>query len=288
MTDIALLGVDWGSTNARAFAIALDGHAVETRHTGDGVFAGAGAFDERLKHLLGDWLERFPKAPILLCGMIGSDRGWLPAPYVRAPAGLDDLAAALIAAPFPRPARIVPGISLLNDESADVMRGEETLLMGIAAHTATVCLPGTHSKWVDLADGRVTGFRTYMTGELRALLLAHGALAPQVPQIESPDAFHAGLEGGRDAPTHALFEARARRLLGTLPAEHTASFVTGVLIGSELASETGTPVILAASGALAESYEAALKHTGRSVTTIDPEALAATGLLCIARAAKLI
>ena len=98
------------------------------------------------------------------------------APYAPAPAGLGDLAERLAPAPFERTARIVPGVSFISGETCEVMRGEETLLMGITAQTArvTVCLPGTHSKWVDLVDGRIAAFRTYMTGEIRASLLARG------------------------------------------------------------------------------------------------------------------
>lgn len=293
MSEIALLGVDWGSSSARAFAIAPDGAIAGVRRSDDGVFAASGAFDERLRRLLGDWLERWPAAPILLCGMIGSDRGWVHAPYTSAPAGLDDLARALIAAPFARTARIVPGMSFVAGETCEVMRGEETLLMGLAATRATLCLPGTHSKWVDLIDGHVTAFRTHMTGELRAALLAAGALATPVPQSESAPALAAGLATSQHnaALTQSLFQARARRLLGTLATEHTASFVSGVLIGAEIASEAETgregPIVLAARGALAEAYGAALSQAGLAFTIVDPEPLAARGLLRIARRAGL-
>jgi len=158
--------------------------------------------------------------------------------------------------------------------------------------TSIVCLPGTHSKWVDLAGGRIVRFRTYMTGELRAALLSAGALATAVPQIASRDAFLAGFEAAQSgaAPTRALFQARARRLLGTLDPAHTASFVSGVLIGAEIAAEAGrpAPIVLVARGALAEEYGVALAEAGMRHTLADPEVLAAKGLLRIARRAKLL
>ncbi len=295
MSEIALLGVDWGSTSVRAFAIAPDGTIVDTNRADDGVFARAGNFASRLRHLLGDWQTRWPGAPVLLCGMIGSDRGWVHAPYVAAPAAAEDLAAALVPVPFDVPARIVPGISHVDGDTREVMRGEETLLMGLGvdAPRVRVCLPGTHTKWVDLVDGRIVSFRTHMTGELRALVLGQGALAAAAPQIASAQAFHAGLVASQADPSLArsLFQARARRLLGTLEAAHTASFVSGILIGRELAGERETaahnvPIILAARGSLADEYGAALRHSNFTFAQIDPEPRAAQGLLRLARRAK--
>ncbi|MBS0472387.1 MAG: 2-dehydro-3-deoxygalactonokinase [Proteobacteria bacterium] len=288
-----LIGVDWGSTSLRAFAIAADGTAREIRRAEDGVFAGTGDYAGRLRAVLGDWLARWPDAPILLCGMIGSDRGWLHAPYVAAPAGADDIAAALLQVPFERPAFIVPGISFAEGDMREVMRGEETLLLALASNNpdAVVCLPGTHSKWARLQSGRISGFRTHMTGEIRATLLSQGALATGVAQEPSVDAFRAGLAASSQGVTRGLFQARARRLLGTLDARHTAAFVSGVLIGDEvssakLAGDLRAPIILAARGAVAVDYVEALAGTGISV--IDPEPLAAQGLLLLARGAKLI
>jgi 2-dehydro-3-deoxygalactonokinase len=225
--------------------------------------------------------------------MIGSDRGWVHVPYVAAPAGPADLAKSFVRVPFERPTFIVPGVSHIAGDMADVMRGEETLIAGLLAQTnvarATICLPGTHSKWVDIEDGRIADFRTYMTGELRATLLAQGALATGVAQQRSPEAFAGGLEVSRNgaALSHNLFQARARRLLGRLPAEHTASFVSGVLIGDEVAQErpSDAPLFLIARGAMAEEYGLAL--AGIPHRLIDPEPLAAAGLHHLARLAGL-
>jgi 2-dehydro-3-deoxygalactonokinase len=280
---IALIGVDWGSTSARAFAIERDGAIADVRRTEDGVFVRSGDFAPRLRALLRDWPA---DVPILMCGMIGSDRGWVEAPYVPAQAGLNDLAQHLVHVPFERPAHIVPGVSLIADETCEVMRGEETIVMGLDAAEAIVCLPGTHSKWVDVEGGRIADFRTYMTGELRALVLAQGALATGVAQRPSDDAFAQGLDAARSGVTSGLFQGRARRLLGRLAAEHVAAFAGGVLIGEELRHETRDgPVIVAAQGEIAAAYSAALG--GRPHQIADPEQAVATGLWRIAEAAKL-
>jgi 2-dehydro-3-deoxygalactonokinase len=283
MTDIALIGVDWGSTSVRAFAIGRDSAVLDMRRADDGVFMRSGDFAVRLTALLGDWPAR---APILMCGMIGSDRGWVQAPYVPAPAGWDDLAKHLVRVPFERPAFIVPGVSLIADETCEVMRGEETIVMGLDARDGVVCLPGTHSKWVDVEDGRIADFRTYMTGELRALALGQGALATGVAQTHSDDAFAQGLDAARSGVTSGLFQARARRLLGRLKAEHTAAFVSGVLIGEELRHETrGGTVTVAAQGEIAAAYGAALGSRPHRLE--DPERAVAKGLWRIADRAKL-
>ena len=286
MSGAALIGVDWGSSSLRVFRIGVDGSILETRRSADGVFTGGGPFEDRLRAVLGDWHE----APILLCGMVGSDRGWRLAPYVAAPAGVRDIARAMIRAPFDRPAWIVPGVSFSDGETREVMRGEETLIAGYLARStigrATLCLPGTHSKWADVVAGRIVGFRTYMTGELRAALLERGALASGIEQRPSPEEFARGARAAVLGVTHALFQARARRLLGTLAPEHTAAFVDGTLIGEEVARETASDVVLVARGAMAESYAAALH--GRAVTQVDPEPLAAIGLLELARQAGIL
>ncbi|HXC56149.1 MAG TPA: 2-dehydro-3-deoxygalactonokinase [Rhizomicrobium sp.] len=296
MNDTALIGVDWGSSSVRAFRLAQGGTILDVRRADDGVFTGSGPFEARLRRHLGDWLQLAPAAPLLLCGMIGSDRGWRHAPYSAAPAGLDALARALLPVPFERPARIVPGVSFVAGETCEVMRGEETLLMGIAARPQpprrlTVCLPGTHSKWAELDDGRIVAFRTHMTGELRALVLSRGALASDALQNASPEAFRQGLAAAAGGdPVRALFQARARRLLGRLGAEHIAAFVSGVLIGAEIAREApacAAPLVLAARGALAEEYGDALARAGVAFTVADPETLAADGLTALARAAGL-
>lgn len=293
VNETAFIGVDWGSSSVRVMRIARDGEVLAVRRADDGVFSASGDFEERLRRHLGNWRD----APILLCGMIGSDRGWRHVPYVPAPASLDAIACALTPAPQVANAFIVPGVSLRDGEDCDVIRGEETIALGFVAGTqvgeAMLCLPGTHSKWLRVRDGRIAGFRTYMTGELRALLLAQGTLASAVGQVASGDAFQKGLETQSASLGSALFQVRARRLLGTLAADHTASFLAGVLIGQEVAEqarvlETGVPLFLMARDAIADDYGLAFAKAGISFTLVDPEPWTALGLLSIATQAGVL
>ena len=296
MSEAAIIGVDWGSSSMRAMRVDPEGAILDVRRADDGVFTGNGDFERRLRAHLGAWLSDRPALPLILCGMIGSDRGWCRAGYAAAPAGLSDLANALTVPAFDGVARIVPGVSYRHGDEAEVMRGEETLVMGFLARTgladARLCLPGTHSKWICVRRGGIEGFRSYMTGELRALLLQSGALATGVVQEASSHAFIQGMQASGSVLSRGLFQARARRLLGALRAEWTASFVSGVLIGHEIAAETeeadlSVPLFILARDALARDYALALAQAGVSHTVIDPEPLAALGLLRIARQAEL-
>ena len=173
--------------------------------------------------------DRLGDLPMLMAGMIGSNRGWVEAPYVPCPAGLPELAARLHWIEAER-AAIVPGVAYETDGAADVMRGEEVQLLGAFAEgwigpDSTLCHPGTHNKWVRLEDGRIAAFRTVMTGELFSLLKEHSILADLLAAPAEPGrAFEAGVRHGLDGEdlTAELFSVRARALLGKAPREEAA------------------------------------------------------------------
>jgi len=197
-----------------------------------------------------------------------------------------------------RAVRILPGVAQRKPGRFDVMRGEETQLLGLVAENPAVtlaCLPGTHSKWVDLEDGKVTGFSTFMTGELFALLcehsiLRHGIAAPSA-SLAPNEAFLAGVESSLENParvTTHLFELRAASLLAGLSPEDMRARLSGLLIGLEIAGavtlhDLYEPVTLAASGPLAELYGAALRHAGMETVAVDAGEAVRRGLLEAAR-----
>jgi 2-dehydro-3-deoxygalactonokinase len=187
------------------------------------------------------WLGREPDAAVALVGMVGSKEGWRMAPYARCPAGPEEIARAMIEVEIGdgRKGHIVPGLSCEPQPGAvDVMRGEETQLLGAVAlgrRDGGFVLPGTHSKWVALRDGRIERFRTYLSGELFALLSHHGTLAPLVREPrEDAAAFADGVRAsGRGALSQVLFECRARVVAGDLPAASARDWLSGALIGTE-------------------------------------------------------
>ncbi|KQW43843.1 MULTISPECIES: 2-dehydro-3-deoxygalactonokinase [unclassified Roseateles] len=273
MSDARLIALDWGSTRLRAFLLGADGAVLATRQSEQGAstLSGADAFAAALAAVVAEW----PALPMLACGMVGSQHGWREAPYAPCPADAGALArdALQIDVRF----WIVPG--LMHDAGQpDVMRGEETQIVGaLALHPelseqACLVLPGTHSKWARISAGRVTDFATHMTGELYAVLRQHSVLARLMPAdavaAPSSQGFLAGVDAARQdgALGHQLFAVRTLGLFKRLPAEQLPDYLSGLLIGHEIANElkAGPPERLALVGdpALCERYALALGRFG--------------------------
>jgi 2-dehydro-3-deoxygalactonokinase len=283
------IAVDWGTTNRRAYLLDPSGRNVAEFEDGKGMLAvPKGGFPAAVAEIR----ERLGDKPLLLAGMVGSNRGWVEAPYVACPAGIEDLARG-IAWAGEREA-IVPGVSYLAEGRADVMRGEEVQLLGaIAADLirpmALVCHPGTHNKWALVRDGRIHSFRTVMTGELFSLLKDSSILADLLQaEVEPGDSFKAGVRRGfdnADLPAE-LFEVRANVLLGRSEARDAASYTSGLLIGTDV--RIGLSYPLAAEVAvmgrpeLTRLYAAAIDQAGREAAELDGERCFVAGIAKIA------
>jgi 2-dehydro-3-deoxygalactonokinase len=285
-----MIGIDWGTSSLRAYRLGADGAVLEKRDSADGILSvAAGGFPGVLQRVAGDWLAA-GETRVLLCGMVGSRQGWVEAPYLPCPAGPAEIAAQLTRVPFEgAEIRLVPGLVTRDAGGVpDVMRGEETKLVGLLAAgvAGQVCLPGTHSKWVRLEGGRVTGFATHMTGEVRAVLLAHSILGKLMQPGESDAAFARGVSrsGEPGGLLHHAFGTRGLGLLGELAEAETASYLSGLLIGHEIraALRPGELVHLAAAAALAAPYAAALRLLGAELREHDPD-IVVRGLVEIGR-----
>ncbi|MCE4556497.1 2-dehydro-3-deoxygalactonokinase [Roseateles cellulosilyticus] len=272
MSQARLIALDWGSTRLRAFLMGEGGDVLQTRQSDDGASTlhGAEAFARALAGLVGGWREQQPQLRLLACGMVGSQHGWREAPYVRCPADAAALAGQALA--IDDGLRIIPG---LVDDAAqpDVMRGEETQIVGALAlrpelaEDACLVLPGTHSKWARVKAGRVTGFATHMTGELFALLRQHSVLARLMPadgsSPASPEAFLQGVDAARQdgGLGHQLFAVRTLGLFKQLAPEQLPDYLSGLLIGHEIAHglhDRGTRLALVGDPALCGRYVQAL------------------------------
>ena len=303
----ALIGLDWGVSSLRAWRIGGDGAILETRRAATGILGvAAGGFPAAFAAATGDWTAAHPGAPVLLCGMIGSRQGWVEAAYAPAPAGLPDLARAL--APVEVAGRIVariaPGVSLSEGARREVMRGEETQIVGAAgAGARLVILPGSHCKWARVEDARIVDFSTFMTGELFAALKDHTILGRGLAAApadgadgeggEGERAFAAGVAQARDGLAGALFQTRARTLLGGLTPQTAGAFLSGVVIGAEIEEglarygrSARAPLLIGAPGLVAR-YRAAFALRDIAVEAAGEET-AAAGLVAIARAAGLM
>ena len=283
------IAVDWGTTNRRSYRLGRSGESEAEFEDSKGILAvpsgGFPAAVAEIRDKLGD-------LPLLLAGMIGSNRGWAEAPYVPCPAGIDDLACGLKSAGTRE--LIVPGVSYLGEGRADVMRGEEVQLLGAVAAglvpvDAVVCHPGTHNKWAVLRGGRIIAFRTVMTGELFSLLKDHSILADLLgPDAEPGEAFARGVRHGLDHADVAaeLFQVRARVLLGQADRAEAAPYVSGLLIGSDLRIGLGggdSPVVVMGRPELTELYAAALRESGREPVELDGELCFLAGAAEIAK-----
>lgn len=268
-----MIAIDWGTTSLRAFRLDADGAVADTRRSAQGVLAAAGRFDAVLREVTDGWDDDL----IVMSGMIGSRQGWREVAYVECPAGLDDIAAAMVpldAAAFAdRRIWLVPGLTVRDaDGMRDVMRGEETQICGLLDQLGSgrhlVCLPGTHSKHAEIRDGRIAAFHTAMTGELFDLLCKHSILGRLMESgaPHQPAAFAQGVDDARKPRDllNQLFAVRTQGLFGTLRENELASYLSGLLIGHEL---NDLPAVvdslhLVAADRLLELYGEALLRRG--------------------------
>ena len=121
-----------------------------------------------------------------------------------------------------------------------------------------------------------------MTGELFALLRAHGVLSRQLGHpVELGTAFLDGvMEGARRDLAASLFAIRARGVLGIADDAHAASFASGLLIGADTAAriEPGATVHILADPALGALYAAAIDALGGRSHHIDSQAAFVAGI----------
>ena len=279
------LAVDWGTTNRRVFVIDEDGRVERTERDDHGIlkvereaFAGEAAAIR----------QRFGDLPMLCAGMVGSNRGWVDAGYVPCPARLDDLVAA-VRWVEPERTAIVPGVSFNEDGRADVMRGEEVqffgaVVAGLAPPTALLAQPGTHCKWAEVKNGAIKGFITAITGEMFAMLKEHSLLAEQLQgEVADDEAFAAGVERARTPDLLAdLFGVRADMLMGRRSREDSASFASGLLIGSDVgAHAAGANPFILAGEELGRLYARAVAMFGGEATIVDSHAAFIAGIKAI-------
>lgn len=293
----ALVAIDWGSTNCRAFRLGPGGEILEKRANAMGILAVKNAnFSGALMDLARDWIDVPVAPPVLMAGMIGSAQGWIEAPYLPIPAGADDIAGHLVIAPDPRrEINVVPGLRGSGAAGPDVMRGEETQIVGTGITDGVLCLPGTHSKWAVVEGGRIVRFLTFMTGEVFSLLRRNSILGRLM--IDAPHdapAFARGLVRSQSAGglLHQLFTVRTAGLLEGMTREAAPSFLSGLLIGHEMAAvrelfaAKGATVVGA--GPLAQNYAIAMNVAGIEAEFMPGEDAAARGLHLVAARAGLV
>ncbi|EJU11004.1 2-dehydro-3-deoxygalactonokinase [Sphingomonas sp. LH128] len=276
------IAVDWGTTNRRAYRIE-DARVAATERDDMGILAvPAGGFAAEVAGLR----ARLGQLPVVMAGMVGSNRGWHDAGYVPCAATIEAVAAAM--ARLDDDVAIVPGVCVDAPTRADVMRGEEVQLLGavaagLAPADALLCQPGTHNKWAVMKDGAIADFTTAMTGEMFALLKARALIGAEMTgEVDADAAFREGVEACADADLlSALFEVRAASVLGRRPPGAAAAYVSGLLIGSDCRARITRPgqvVHLLADGLLARLYTAAITIAGGQAVVVDSHASFVAGI----------
>lgn len=295
-TGLVVLG-DWGTSQVRLWL--CRGDAVVETATGPGIAAlraDGRTPAEVLAALTGPWHRDHGRLKTLLCGMVGANIGWVDAGYVDCPATGPKIAAAVVDVDVEsRDIAIVPGLACERGLGGpDVMRGEETQIigaLGLVPHLAqgrhVLCLPGTHSKWAVVDNGRIVHFQTALTGELFAVLQAHSILLARTSVDADADGFRTGVariaQAGPGQLIHLLFETRSRQLRDGMSIAHATGYLSGLLIGAEVAAMDAGPVTLIGSQALTDLYATALATFGRQATIVDGAAAVRAGLRAIAQ-----
>jgi 2-dehydro-3-deoxygalactonokinase len=289
MASPAFIAGDWGTSHLRLALCDRDGRML-AEAAGPGAAAVKGAFAESFIALTTGWRQQYGETPAILAGMVGSRLGWLEAPYVACPAAGKQIVAALQRV-VEHDVVIVPGLSCRNRCGApDVLRGEETQIFGalqaaprLQRGRHLLCLPGTHTKWVVVEDGVVREFMSAPTGEIYSLLRLHSVLVNTAEICETVsaafiEAAHHCIRQANVDSLHLLFECRSRQLLGDLPPSQASAYLSGLLIGRDVAGAMSlfghfvlpdSPVILVGAAPLTALYAAVLRMCKMNSAVID-------------------
>ena len=283
------IAVDWGTTSFRAYLM-VNNDVLENLETNDGMkFVQNQHFENTLVSLIEPWLDHKHKIEILASGMVGSKQGWIEAPYQKTPCNLNNIE---FISPSVKDNRfslkIFSGVSQHN--TPDVMRGEETQIAGFLYDNpnfnGSICLPGTHSKWVNIENGNIINFKTFMTGELFEIIsknsiLIHSVTSNKVLKNELKMAVDE-IFNNPEIFGNALFQLRADDLINSKGSKVYKSKLSGYLLGLELVGSLELwkkkDVILIGNPDLTELYEYILRNRVNSIKNFLSKDMVLKGL----------
>ena len=285
------IAVDWGTSNVRAWAFDESGRPFAQASSAKGMAKlKPSEFETALLGLISDWLASGQTMPIFACGMVGARQGWMEAPYREVPCEPLSPDSFTIAPTADRRIAVRIAGGLCQSDPPDVIRGEETQIAGLLAERpgfeGVACLPGTHTKWVEISDGRVIRFKSFISGELFSLLQNHSVLKHSLAsEIIDRETFENELDrliDRSDAPLAAMFSLRAEDLLFETPADRLRAKLSASLIAAEVRAAksywTSHCVALIGEQNLSELYGFALNRLGVQTETHDTPELTLAGL----------
>jgi 2-dehydro-3-deoxygalactonokinase len=290
MENVAFIGVDWGTTSFRLWALEADGTVAAFT---SGPFGMSNLKRSDYAVVLEDSIAKVGitrDVPIVVCGMAGAAQGWCEAPYLPTPTPLYALGNdAVKVRGITRNVRILPGVK--QNSPANVMRGEETQIAGLLHHhpdfSGTVCLPGTHTKWVRVKNQSILDFETCMTGEQFGLfssksVLSHSMLVDGWSDTAFENAVSVALEKPETVP-RLLFGIRANMLVSEQTAAEARARLSGLLIGQELSATRdfweNREVTLIGAPELSKLYSQALGQIGITARALNTDEMTIAGLV---------
>lgn len=320
MKEKLLIAVDWGTSHLRAYLCSqaegsLCNQAEGSQNAsstelglkewkkGAGVLKVTHDFESELFNVLQPWLDEYGKLPIIMMGQIGSSIGWRETPYLECPVTPSDVAAHCVHFECrSHQIAIVPGVSCVhNNGMRDVMRGEEMQVLGwlqlSEAHQHgehIICLPGTHTKWVRVSNGKIQVFKTALTGELFDLLSHGSVLIQQRSDTFDLNTFEQGvrftLESGSGSFSHGLFSVRSKQLFGELAPEDSQAYLSGILIGSDVRAalnatewslKSGAKISVIGSKLVSNCFAKALQLAGMKTTIYSEKQTSLNGIAIV-------
>ena len=285
------IAADWGTTHMRAWAIDEKGEVLAYSESNEGMKdLQQNEFEPVLLRLIENWLDNKKITPVMACGMVGARQGWVETPYLKTPCvPIDKIQLTVASTKDSRiQVNLVPGV--MQHKPADIMRGEETQIAGFIKENPSfdgiVCLPGTHTKWVNVRAGQIENFRTFMTGELFGVI-SNNTLIKHSIESEGWDqvSFDNGVIKGFDNPgliASDLFSLRSESIVNDLDSNSARATLSGLLLGVELNGAKNywkdKKVILIGSELLTNNYQKGLKILGGKSLSFSLEAATLSGL----------
>jgi len=270
------IAVDWGTSTFRAYLV-QNNEVSDTIETKDGMkFVKSHLFEQTLLTLIDRWLDNDKITEILASGMVGSKQGWEEAPYQKTPCNLKSLNYITPSLKDNRISlKIFSGVCQINQP--DVMRGEETQIAGFLNENpnfnGSICLPGTHSKWVEIKNNNIIKFKTFMTGELFEIIsknsvLIHSVKAEKIDKMELLKSVDKILQKP-ELFSNALFQLRADDLINSKGPLIYKSRLSGYLLAIELLGSVefwkNNDIVLIGNPDLTEMYQFVLNKKAKSI-----------------------
>lgn len=288
MSKPMILG-DWGTSSCRLYL--CEGETILDSATAPGIKF-VDSPEVTFIETVSPWLVKHGPLKAVLCGMVGSNIGWTDAGYLDCPVKLVDYSRGLISISQENcDVKIVPGVKTIEGLSGqpDVMRGEETQVFGwmnSRQSEGLLCLPGTHTKWVQIENSGIKNFMTSVNGEMFDVILNHSVLlgGSNLPKACIGDEYRHGVElGSDDVPlTQLLMSVRSQQIFGKYDVIQAKSYLLGLLIGSDVACSLqyaeGAPISVIGGSAPASFYAEAIRYLGGTAKIYGGQEASLTGL----------